>query len=90
MKSWLKQCYGSGIRCLFDPGIRDGKKVEIRIRDPGLTSRIMFPRALKHFFRLKILKFFDADLDSGSGIFLIRDGKIRIRDKHPGSVTLIN
>jgi hypothetical protein len=35
------------------------------------------------FFGLKILKFFDADPDPGSGIFLtacIRDRKIRITD----------
>jgi hypothetical protein len=32
-----------------------------------------------------MIKLFDADADPGSGIFLtwIRDGKIRIRDKHP-------
>jgi hypothetical protein len=38
---------------------------------------------------VKILKFFDEDpgifFDPGSGI---RDGKILIRDKHPGSATL--
>jgi hypothetical protein len=39
-------------------------------------------------FRLKILKFFDAD--PGSCQSWIRDGKIGfgIRDKHPGSATL--
>jgi hypothetical protein len=31
---------------------------------------------------------FDADPDLVSGIFLIRDGKTRILDKHPGSATL--
>ncbi len=40
-----------------------------------------------------MLKFFDKDTDSGSGIFLNLDPgsgmeKIRIRDKHPGSATL--
>jgi len=41
---------------------------------------------LKQFFGLKIRKFFDADSDPGSGIFLIRDpdGKIRIRDPVSG------
>ncbi len=55
--------------------------------DPGWTSRIIFPRAWKQFFGLKILKFVDADPE----YFWpwIRDGKIRIRDKHPGSETLI-
>jgi hypothetical protein len=41
---------------------------------------------------LKILKFFVADPDQGSGAFVIpriRDGKIRIRAKHPGSSTLV-
>ncbi len=35
---------GSGIRCLFDPWIRDPgwEKVSIRIRDPGSTTRIIF------------------------------------------------
>jgi hypothetical protein len=37
------QCCGSGIRCLFDPGIRDGYKIKIRIR--RWTFRIIFPRA---------------------------------------------
>jgi hypothetical protein len=49
-----------------------------------------FPGALKWVLRLKILKFFDAD--PGSRIFLIRDEKMwipGIRDKHPGSATLI-
>ncbi len=32
--------------------------------------------------------FFDADPGSGIFLTLIRDGKIRIRDKHPGSATL--
>jgi hypothetical protein len=46
-------------------------------------------KSLKTIFGLKIRKFFDADPDPGSGIFLtgIRDGKIRIRDKHPVSAT---
>jgi hypothetical protein len=38
----------------------------------------------------KKLKFFDADSDPGSGIFLTRDGKIRIWDKRPGlAATLV-
>jgi hypothetical protein len=51
------------------------------------------PRSSKQFFVVKIIKFFYVDPDPGSGIFSdpgsrIRDGKIRIRDKHPGSATL--
>ncbi len=70
----VMQCCGSGA------GDRDGTK--IRIQDPGITSRIIFPRALKEFFWLKIFKSFMRirirDLfDPGSGI---RDGKIRIWD----------
>jgi hypothetical protein len=30
-------------------------------KDPGLPTRIIFPRAYKQFFGLKKLKFFDAD-----------------------------
>ena len=49
--------------------------------------------SLKTIFWVKILKFFDAD--PGYGIFLTLDQgsgmeKIRIRDKHPGSATLLN
>ncbi len=55
--------------------------------DPGLTSRIIFQRAWKQIFGLKILKFCHVDPDLGSGIFFtlnpwsgIWDGKILIRD----------
>jgi hypothetical protein len=44
--------------------------------------------SLETILWMKILKFFDADADPEPGIFLIRDGKIWIRDKHPGSATL--
>ncbi len=75
----------------------------IRIRDPvpfwpGVSNQDSDPRSgmkfpnhisetLETIFGLKKLKFFDAD--QGSGIFLFRDGKIWIRDKHPGSATLL-
>ncbi len=39
----LYQCCGSGIRCLFDPWIRDLGWV--KNQDPGWTTRIIFPRA---------------------------------------------
>jgi hypothetical protein len=73
-----------------------GKKSRsgIRIRDeqPGSFS--------KSFFRVEDLnsfmrpKFFDKDPDPGSGTFLTPDPgpameKIQIRDKHPGSATLL-
>jgi hypothetical protein len=51
--------------------------------------------SLKSIFESKILKFFDADLDLGSGIFLTLDPGSRmerfgseIRDKHHVSATL--
>ncbi len=61
--SWSKsgsgfyQCCGSGsgIRCLFDPWIRDGRKV--KIPDPGWTTLIIFPRAWNSFLGLKYLNF---------------------------------
>ncbi len=64
---------GSGIRCLFDPWIRDGQKNQDP--DPGWTSRIIFPRAKKQFIGLKILNFFffDADPDTGSFLPWIRN-----------------
>ncbi len=47
---------GSGIRCPFDPWIRDQgwSGFRIRIRDEQLVPRISFPRALKQFFCVKI------------------------------------
>jgi hypothetical protein len=85
----------SGIRCLFDPWIRDGRKSAsgsgIRDEHPGSY----FLELGNHFFAflgVKILKFFE---DPGSGIerVRIRDPGWKkvgsgIRDKHPGSATL--
>jgi hypothetical protein len=66
-----------------------GKKSGSGVRDEHPGS---YFRALRNnIFGLKILTYFDADPDPGSGIFLIRvirDGKFRILDKHPGSATL--
>jgi hypothetical protein len=49
-----------------------GSRIRIRIQDPdpGWKTRIIFLRAEKPFFWVKIIKFFDADLGSR-----IRDGK---------------
>jgi hypothetical protein len=52
------------------------KKIQIRDEHPG-----------SYFFEIKILKFFDAHPDPGSCQLWIRDGKSRIRDKHPRSAT---
>ncbi len=79
---------GSGAFLTPWDGIRDGKNP-----DSGWISCIIFPRAEKHLFWLKIFKFFDADpgrdlLDPGFGIFLTLDPGwkkfvSRIRDKEP-------
>ncbi len=50
--------------------------------------------SLETIFWVKILKFFYADPDPGSGIFLTLDPgsgmeKIRIRDKHPRSANTL-
>ncbi len=81
----LCQCCRSGIQCLFDPldmgsdmGRKSGSGSGIRIRDD--TTRIIFPRAQKPFFWVKILKFFDADPGSGMEKFGSGMGKSRIRD----------
>jgi hypothetical protein len=58
---------GSGIRYLFDPWIRNGKK-----SGSGMNNPDIFPRAKKQFW-VKILEFFDAH--PGSGL-----EKIRIQD----------
>jgi hypothetical protein len=59
---------GSGIGCLFDPGIRDGRKSAsgsgIRDEQPGSY----FLELRNHFFAffgVKILKFFNEDLGTG-------------------------
>ncbi len=84
------QCCESGIRCFLTlgPGIRDGKNPE-----PGsdIQDEYLVPVSV---FGLKILEIFYADPDTGSRIFSILDlwsgmEKIWIRDKHPGSATLI-
>jgi hypothetical protein len=39
----------------------------------GMKSRIIFPKAWKQFFQLKMLNFLDADQDPGSGHPQIRN-----------------
>jgi hypothetical protein len=43
---------GSGIQCLFDPGIRDGLKIRFRIRDEQHGSHF---QELRNNFWVKIL-----------------------------------
>jgi hypothetical protein len=52
-------------------------------RDPGWTFLIIFVRAYKQFFGLKIPTFFYADLDPGSGNFFTPDPGWKNSD--PGS-----
>ncbi len=87
---------GSGIGCLFEPWIRDGRKSAsgsgIRDEQPGSY----FLELRNHFFAflgVEIPKFFDEDPGSGMETVPIRDPGWKkvgsgIRDKHPGSATL--
>ncbi len=80
---------GSG--AFLTPRSGMGKKIWIRIRDDILDH---ISDGFETIFGIKILKFFDADPDPGSGIFLTLDPgsgmeKFQIRNKHPGSATLV-
>ncbi len=91
---------GPGILCLFDPWIWDpgsgmGKKSR---SGSGMNIPDHISESLETIFWLKILKFCDADPDPGfrSLWSWIRDPRWKnsdpgsgIRDKHPGSATLI-
>jgi hypothetical protein len=67
-------------------GIRDGRKIKIRIRDGHPES--YFRKLRTNFCLVKILRFFDVDADPGSeNLFEPGSG---IRDKQPGSATLEN
>jgi hypothetical protein len=90
---------GSGILCLFDPWIRDPGWYN-QDPDPGSGSGMNIldhiSESLESIFRVKTLKFFDADVDPDRdpGIFWTLDPgsgmeKIRIRDKHLRSPILI-
>jgi hypothetical protein len=48
----------------------------------GMNNPDHISESLETVFRVKILKFFDADTEFGIE-------KIRIRNKHPGSATLL-
>jgi hypothetical protein len=69
---------GSGIRCLFDPGIRDGRKSAsgsgIRDEQPG-SYFLELKNQFFCFLGVKILKFSDADPGWRQFGFGIRDGK---------------
>jgi hypothetical protein len=77
------------IRCLFDLWIRDpgmGKKSK---SGSGMNIPGHISESLEAIFGLKMLKLMRIrnPFYPGTGI---RDGKIQIRDKHPGSATLLS
>jgi hypothetical protein len=80
---------GSGV--FLTPWIRDlgsgmGKKSG---SGPGINNPDHISESLETIFGVKILKFFDAYPGSEMEKFVsgIRDVKVLIRDKHPGSAT---
>ncbi len=76
----------SGIRWLLAPGSGKGKKSRygIRIRDEHPGS--YFQDLRNNFWVKKILKFFDADPDPGSGIVLTLDPGWKNSDPDPGFI----
>ncbi len=61
----------------------------------GMNILDRISESLETNFLFKILQFFDTDTDPDPGIFFTLDPgsgmeKIRIRDKHPGSATLVD
>jgi hypothetical protein len=64
--------------------IQNGQKIRIRDSDPGLTTRIILRELKKPFFGLNYLNSLMRIRDPGWKKF----GSV-IRDKHPGSATLI-
>jgi hypothetical protein len=70
-----------------DPGSGMGKKSGF---GSGMSNPDHISESLETIFWVKILKFFDADPGSGLEKIRFRDRKKnRIRDKHPGSATLL-
>ncbi len=69
-KQSQRQCCvsGSGIRCIFDPWIRDPGWVK---NQDNISDHIS--ESLETIFWVKILKFFDVDPDPGSVIFFTLD-----------------
>jgi hypothetical protein len=62
--------------------------------DPGMNIPDHISESLETIFWVKILEFFDADAARDPGIFVIRDPGWKkfgsgIRNKHPGSATLV-
>ncbi len=73
-------------------GKKSGSGSRIRLRDPdqGWTTRIIFPKAKKPFFGLKILSFFYEDPGWKKNSYPASEmEKSRVRDEYPGSATLL-
>jgi hypothetical protein len=71
----------SGIQCLFDPWIRDPGLVKKSRSRSGMNIPDHISESLETFFWVKkILQFFDADADPGSGIFNPRDNPDHISE----------
>ncbi len=82
---------GSAAFWNLDPGSGMGKKSGF---GSGMNNLNHISESLETNFWAKILKFFDAGPGSGMEKILIRDPsmekiRIRIRDKHPGSATMV-
>jgi hypothetical protein len=79
----VKQCSGSGIRCLFDPWIRDPGWVKKLRFGSGMNIPDHISESLETILLVKILKFFKADTDLGSAIFLTLNPESRINIPDP-------
>jgi hypothetical protein len=66
---------GSGIRCLFDPWIRDPGWVKKLGSGSGMNDPDHISESLETIFWFKIFKFFDEDPGSEMEKIWIRDGK---------------
>jgi hypothetical protein len=67
---------GSGIRCLFDPGIRDGFRDPGWVPGSGMGSGMNNPYHISESLETNFL-----GLKYLNSWMRIRDGKIRIRDR---------
>jgi hypothetical protein len=78
-KNSFFQCSGSGIRCLFDPWIRDPGWAKKSGSGSGMNNLDHFSEELrKNFLRLKYLNFSMRIRDLGWKKIRIWDGKIQI------------
>jgi hypothetical protein len=93
---WYLYCPSSvadpGIRCLFDPWIRDPGWVKDQDPDPGSGYGMNIPdhisESLETIFCVKILKFYSSDADPG--IFLTLDPGSWIRDSGMEKIRIVD